>query len=36
VLQFNMGNKKAACEDWKKGAGLGDLNSRNFLESYCK
>jgi protein O-mannosyl-transferase len=36
VLKFNMGNKKGACEDWKKGAEMNDLNSRNFLERFCK
>jgi protein O-mannosyl-transferase len=36
VLKYNTGNTKGACPDWKKGMELGDPNSKNFYERFCK
>jgi protein O-mannosyl-transferase len=36
VLKYNTGDKKGACPDWKKGMELGEPNSKNFYERFCK
>ena len=34
-VQYNSGNLKSACKDWKKAAELGNEDAKEQLEKYC-
>ena len=36
LARFNLGDKKGACSDWKKGKRYGSYDAMNYLEKYCE
>jgi len=35
-INYSIGNKQIACDDWKKSSGLGDKTATQMVAQYCK
>jgi hypothetical protein len=36
ILKFKWGDKKGACEDWKRSLELGNQEAEDMINKYCK